>query len=37
MAEKREYYEELGVQKTANADEIKKAYSKASIKSYVEL
>ena len=26
MAEKRDYYEVLGVQKNANADEIKKAY-----------
>ena len=32
MAEKRDYYEVLGVQKNANADEIKKAYSKAAIK-----
>ena len=29
MAEKRDYYEVLGVQKNANADEIKKAYRKA--------
>ena len=28
MAEKRDYYEVLGVQKNANADEIKKAYRK---------
>ncbi len=32
MAEKRDYYEVLGVQKNANADEIKKAYRKAAIK-----
>ena len=32
MAEKREYYEVLGVAKNANADEIKKAYRKAAIK-----
>ena len=31
MAEKRDYYEVLGVQKNANADEIKKAYRKAAI------
>ena len=28
MAEKRDYYEVLGVQKNANADEIKKAYAR---------
>ncbi len=32
MAEKRDYYEILGVAKSANADEIKKAYRKAAIK-----
>lgn len=31
MAEKRDYHEVLGVQKNANADEIKKAYRKAAI------
>ena len=32
MAEKRDYYEVLGIEKNANADEIKKAYRKAAIK-----
>ena len=32
MAEKRDYYEVLGVEKNADADAIKKAYRKAAIK-----
>ena len=32
MAEKRDYYEVLGVERNVNADEIKKAYRKAAIK-----
>ena len=36
MAEKRDYYEVLGVGKNANADEIKKAYRKAANKYHTD-
>ena len=32
MAQKRDFYEMLGVDKSANADDIKKAYRKMAIK-----
>ena len=32
MAAKRDYYEELGIEKTADADAIKKAYRKLAMK-----
>ncbi len=37
MADKRDYYEVLGVQKNANADEIKKAYRKLAKKYHPDL
>ena len=37
MAEKRDYYEVLGIDKSASEDEIKKAYRKAAKKYHPDL
>ncbi|MBQ8011346.1 MAG: DnaJ domain-containing protein, partial [Oscillospiraceae bacterium] len=37
MAEKRDYYEILGIQKGAGEDEIKKAYKKAARENHPDL
>ena len=36
MAQKRDYYEELGVEKTATEDAIKKAYRRIAIKDHAD-